>query len=114
MTTNALEFLKKHFGPLTFGNMLCCIRKCDEISQTDFAKTLGISRQFLCDLEKDRRTVSPKKAKEFAEILGYSTQQFISLALQQQLKQNNIHMEVTLAPTKLKTKTSKTKVAHAH
>jgi DNA-binding XRE family transcriptional regulator len=29
---------------------------CDEISQTDFAKKLGVSKAHLCDIEKGRRT----------------------------------------------------------
>jgi len=48
----------------------------------------------LCDLEHDRKIVSAKKAKEFAETLGYSPEQFIALALQDSLEHDGIHMLV--------------------
>jgi len=50
-----------------------------------FARSLGISRSHLCDIEKGRKIVSPERAARFAQSLGYSEQQFVRLALQDQL-----------------------------
>ena len=33
---------------------------CDKISQSEFARTLGVSRSHLCDVEKGRKVVSPE------------------------------------------------------
>ncbi len=77
------KFLEKLMGEkLTFSSLLHSIRLGEELTQTEFANILGISKQYLCDIEKGRRFVSPKTAVEFAEILGLSEAQFVRLCLQ--------------------------------
>jgi transcriptional regulator with XRE-family HTH domain len=83
-------------GELTFGRLLYSIRKGDEISQVDFAKKLGVSKTQLCDIEKDRRSVSPLRAMTWAKKLGYSPEQFLELALQTSLNKDGIHFKVKL------------------
>lgn len=81
-------------GPLTLGKLIHSIRMCDEISQIEFANKLGISRQHLCDIEHDRKIVSPKLAAQYATILGQSVSQFIRLALQAILDRDNLDVAV--------------------
>jgi transcriptional regulator with XRE-family HTH domain len=97
MNTNARKYLEKQVGQLSLGNTLRAIRLGEEESQTDFSKKLGVSVQYLCDLEHDRKIVSAKKAKSFADILGYSAEQFVRLALQDSLNQYNIPMHVEIS-----------------
>ncbi|MCW5590054.1 MAG: helix-turn-helix transcriptional regulator [Legionellales bacterium] len=94
MTTNAKKHLEKLCGKLTLGGVIRSIRLCDEISQTDFAKLLNVSTQYLCDLEHGRKSVSPKKANDFALRLGYSPEQFVALAIQDALDHEGINMLV--------------------
>lgn len=94
MTTNAKRYLEKICGKLTLGSAIRAIRLCDEKSQTAFAKKLKISTQYLCDIEHNRKNVSPKKAYKFAKILGHSPEQFITLAMQDSLEHDGIHMIV--------------------
>ncbi len=94
MTINAREYLEGERGRLTLGRTLRSIRLSEEESQTDFSKKLGVSTQYLCDLEHDRKIVSAKKAKYFAEVLGYSSEQFIALAIQDSLDHDGIHVLV--------------------
>lgn len=97
MNTNAAMALQKITGKkLTLGNFLWSIRLCEDKSQSQFAKQLGVSSQYLCDLEHGRKTVSPKKAKDFAEKLGYLPEQLIELAIQDMLDHDGIHMKVNL------------------
>lgn len=97
MSANALLELEKISGrKLTLGNLIWSIRMCDEMNQVDFAKKLGVSRQYLCDLEHGRKSVSPKKAKKFAKKLGHSEKQFIALAVQDALERDGIHLKVIL------------------
>lgn len=96
MRINAKKHLEKTCGKLTLGMAMRAIRFCDEESQVEFAKKLGVSTQYLCDLEHNRKMVSPKKAKKFAEILGYSPEQFIALAVQDLLEHDGIHMLVEI------------------
>jgi len=94
MTTSARKYLEKLVGRLTLGGSIRSIRQGDGESQIDFAKKLGVSKQYLCDLEHNRKIVSAKKAKQFATILGYPVEQFIALALQDSLEHDGIHMLV--------------------
>ena len=96
MTINAREYLEKDRGRLTLGRTLRAIRLGEGVSQTNFAAQLGISTQYLCDLEHNRKIVSAKKAKHFAEILGYSQEQFIVLSIQDSLAQDGIHMLIEI------------------
>ena len=70
---------------LTLSGLLRSIREGEELSQVAFAKQLGVSRQYICDIEHKRRFVSPKAAYEYAQVLGYSPEQFVRLALQDEL-----------------------------
>lgn len=96
MSTDAIKFLEKMNGRLTLGGSIWAIRKCDEISQIEFAKTLGVSKQYLCDLEHDRKRVSAKQAAKFAEVLGYPPVLFIKFALQDQLYHDGLKFEIEL------------------
>ena|SRR5438477_11090701 len=94
MSTNAKNYLEKISRKLTLGAAIRAIRLCEEESQTAFAKKLNISTQYLCDLEHNRKIMSPKKAKCFAEILGYAPEQFVALAIQDSLDHDGLHMLV--------------------
>ena len=91
---NFLNKLRKE--PLTFGTMIHSLRECDEISQAELARKVRISRANLCDIEKERRTVSPAMAAKFARVMGYSVNQFVALALQDQLRKAGLKLKVDL------------------
>jgi transcriptional regulator with XRE-family HTH domain len=96
-TQESLAFIE-HLtgGKLTFANNLLAIRQSEGISQVDFAKLLGISRQYLCDIEHGRRFVSPKMAAQYANTLGYSTNQFVRLCLQDTLDNDGLKMVIDI------------------
>jgi transcriptional regulator with XRE-family HTH domain len=89
-----MEFFESLHGPMTLGGMLWSIRMCDEISQTEFARTLGVSRSHICDVEKGRKLVSSERAAAWAKILGYPDTVFVKLALQEQLDKAGVKMNV--------------------
>ena len=88
--TYSLEEMEKEFGPLTFGDLLSSHRLCEEISQKEFAKFLGISSSSLCDLEKGRTIPSVGRARKIAKKLKMSERLFIRMALQEQLKREGL------------------------
>jgi transcriptional regulator with XRE-family HTH domain len=97
MTISAAMELQKITGKkLTLGTCLWSIRVSDDKSQIAFAKELGISSQYLCDIERGRKTVSAKKAKEFALKLGHLPEQFVELTIQDMLDQDDLKMKVNL------------------
>ena len=98
ITKNTLKNIEKHVGiKLTIGKLIWAIRQADEISQTDFANKLKISKQHLCDIEHERKVISPKLAAKYAEILGYSREQFIRLALQDLVDREGLNIQVDVA-----------------
>ncbi len=95
-----MQFLERiTVGPLTIGELHCALRKSDEQTQEEFAKTLEISKQHPCDIEKRRKTVTPARAALFATRLGQPPVYFIQLALQEDLKRVGlkINMKVNAA-----------------
>jgi transcriptional regulator with XRE-family HTH domain len=89
------EFLPGLVGaPLTFGRLVTAIREGEEMRQVEFAAKLGISRSHLCDIEKERKTVGPARASRFAKILGYPPESFVALALQAQVREAGLKLNV--------------------
>lgn len=98
-TCDTIKFLERVSGSkLTLGKAIQSIRLCDELSQVEFAHKLGISRQQLCDIEHDRKILSPKLAAKYATILGYPSSQFIRLALQGMIDRDNLNVVVEIKP----------------
>jgi len=88
-TFGVKEFEKK-FGKLTFASLLESHRLCEELSQKDFARILGISASSLCDLEKGRKIPTPIRAFKIASLLGVSKRLWVEIALQDQLKKEGL------------------------
>ncbi|MFA6038312.1 MAG: helix-turn-helix transcriptional regulator [Legionellales bacterium] len=84
---------------LTLGSFIWSIREGEEMSQREFGKLLGVSSQYICDIEHGRKIISPKAAAEFAEKLGYSPLQFVKLALQSELDQYGLDFKVDIKAT---------------
>ena len=55
---------------LSLPEMLRAVRVGMEISQQDFAAKLGISSQYLCDIEKGRRIPSVELVERIVTYLG--------------------------------------------
>jgi transcriptional regulator with XRE-family HTH domain len=81
-------------GALTFGQLFCSIREGEELTQEDFGRLLGISRQKVCDIEKGRRLPSPDKAAEYAKKLGYYPESFAKLIIEEQIKKAGLKLVV--------------------
>ncbi len=86
---------KKILGrDLTFGMAVESLRLRDDYSQTEFAKKLGVSRQYLCDIEKGRRLVSPEQAARFAKAFGHPPAVLVRLALQDAVTESGLRLIV--------------------
>src|SRR5579862_8174691 len=112
MTEKTLKDIEKITGTkLTLGKLLWAIREADDISQVDFAHKLKITRSHLCDIEHGRKAVSPKLAAKYAQILGYSTDQFIRLSLQDLVDREGLNVQVEITATKRRKKHHDSRVA---
>lgn len=95
INTDTIKKLEKISGEkLTFGNLISSIRLGEEITQVEFAKMLGVSKQYLCDVEHGRRGVSIATAAEWAKKLRYSTDQFVRLTIQDELDKSKLKLIV--------------------
>jgi transcriptional regulator with XRE-family HTH domain len=93
----AMKFMDQLIGePMSFARLIESTRLAEEMSMTAFAERLGISVSHLNDIEKGRKFVSPERAADFAKTLGYSNEQYIRLALQDQLSRANLKFVVSL------------------
>lgn len=54
------------------GTVLKLIRVHRDVSQGDMAETLGVTQNFLSQLENGKKTVSATKLEDFAKCLGLS------------------------------------------
>lgn len=93
---DAIEYLTKLVGPLTFGKAIRSIREGEEQTLEVFARRLGISKAHLSDVEHGRRVVSAERAAAWAKALGYHEGQFVQLALQTELDAAGIKLRVTV------------------
>jgi len=101
MSDESLQFLENiTHKKITIGNLLWSIRECEELTQIAFSKILGISRQYLCDIEHNRRTISPKTAIDFATKLGCSPTQFIQVAIQDEINKYGLNFDVQIRENK--------------
>lgn len=104
MTQQALNSIEKITGaPLTLGKLLYAIREAEGLTQVQFGRKLGISKQQLCDIERDRKSVSPKLAAYYAEKLGYSKEQFLRLSLQGVVDRDGLDVIVEVKPRRKST-----------
>jgi antitoxin HigA-1 len=84
--SEAIRLLEKcSGGALTFGRAIESARKCEHLTQDQLAKRLRISKSHLCDVEKGRKVVSPRRAANWARVLGYPESVLVRLAMQAQL-----------------------------
>jgi transcriptional regulator with XRE-family HTH domain len=81
---------------MTFAKALVSLRDLYGLTQADLSKKIGISKQNICDIEKERRFVSPYKASLIAKKLGHPESYFVKLAVQDYIKQNGLNYKVIL------------------
>jgi DNA-binding XRE family transcriptional regulator len=94
-TISAREALKDVLK-YSFGEFVRDIRECDEISQTELAKRMHVSRQFIHAVEKDKANVSLEMAIKIARALGYPYEAFVEIFLNDMLRKSGIKKVVHL------------------
>jgi transcriptional regulator with XRE-family HTH domain len=95
-TSNALESTQDIWDKMTFGGLVHSLRVSDEISQVELAKKIGVSKQFLSDVEHNRKDVGIGFAKKISDSLGYSIEPLIELLIRDQLRRQHLNYIVEL------------------
>ncbi|HVE44751.1 MAG TPA: helix-turn-helix transcriptional regulator [Gammaproteobacteria bacterium] len=95
-TVDALKATKHIGDKMTFGGLVRSLRMSDEISQVALAKKIGVSKQFLSDVEHNRKDIGISFAKRVASALGYPIEPLLELLIKQQLKRQRLHYTVEI------------------
>ena len=93
---DALEATQDIWQEMTFGSLVRSLRLSDEITQVELAKRVGVSKQFLSDVEHDRKDVGISFAKKVSDALGYAVEPLIELLIREQLSKQNLNYIVEL------------------
>lgn len=96
--TFGIKDLEKRLGHLTVGELIHTFRMTDALSLKEFGKLIGVSVANLCDIEKGRKGVSPKKAEQIALAVGVPPALLIRLALEESLKAAGLKYKVEIKP----------------
>jgi transcriptional regulator with XRE-family HTH domain len=88
--------LRRRYGRISFARFLLYWRQCEEMTQAQFAKRLGISAANLCDLEQGRRIPSPDRARKIAKKLGLPEMGLVAKALEDILYREGMKYSVEL------------------
>ena len=92
-----LKKLEKDYGALTLADLLLLYREDKNLTQTQMAVQLGISKQKLCDFEKGRRLPSTKVVVKWAKKLKHPQKVWVQIVLQDQLRKDNLNLKVSVA-----------------
>jgi len=95
-TLDALDATKEIWQKMTFGSLVRSLRISDQISQAALAKKLGVSAQFLSDVEHDKKDIGINFAKKVAKTMNYSVEPLIELLFKEQLQRNKLNYIVEL------------------
>jgi len=92
--TYGLKDLEKRLGKMSVGGLLRTWRLSEGVSQKAFAEQIGITPANLCDIENGRKGVSPAKAHEIAQRIGYSSTVLVKVAIEESLSNAGLDYEV--------------------
>jgi DNA-binding XRE family transcriptional regulator len=81
-------------GPMTFATVMIASRTYKDMTQTQMAKLLGISKSTLCDIEKGRQLVSVELAAKTARKCKMPVVVAVQAALNDQLRRAGLKFTV--------------------
>jgi len=95
-TLSALDATKDVWDNMTFGSLVRSLRMSEEISQVALSEKIGVSKQFLSDVERNRKDIGIPFAKKISEALGYSIEPLLELLIRDQLRRYHLNYDVEL------------------
>ncbi len=95
-TLDAIEATNDIWEKMTFGGLIRSLRITDEIRQVELARKINVSKQFLSDVENNRKEVGISFAKKIADALGYPLEPLIELLIRDQLRRQKLNYSVVL------------------
>jgi putative transcriptional regulator len=97
MTTKRLDkILEKDLGVATFASFMRAARTRLDLTQSEMAKRLGMSKGGICDLEKGRQFVSIELAVKIANKLQLSEAFAIHCVIKDSIRRAGLKYEITI------------------
>lgn len=96
VTKKQKDYLDVVWDQATLGSMISSLRRCDGISQTQLAEDIGVSKQFLNSVEKNRKRVGIKFVQKISTALDYPVEPFLELLVKDQIAREGIDVEVSI------------------
>lgn len=93
---DAVDATKDIWDQMSFGGLIRSLRLSDEISQVELARKLNVSKQFLSDVEHNRKDVGIGFAQKIAHSMDYPIEPLIELLIRDQLRRQNLNYFVEL------------------
>ena len=93
----ATKHFKNKFGDLSFGQLIWSYRKSEEMSQSELADLMDVSKQYISQLERGDRLASVEKAVLFAKVFEMNPETFVLKALQDQVIKAGLNMKIKSA-----------------
>lgn len=90
------NYLDTVWDQSTLGSMIYALRLCDDISQTNLAEKIGVSRQFMSNVEKNKAAVGIGFLKKLSSALDYPIEPFLELYFKEQLSKEGIKGKVSV------------------
>jgi transcriptional regulator with XRE-family HTH domain len=91
------EWLQAQIRELTFAEVLKAHRLCQEWTQEEAAKRLGISKQLVSAYEKGNKIPEPAQAYRIGKALGMVPEMAVIYAVNDALRRENLPLQVALA-----------------
>ena len=95
--TKAIEHLESKHGKLGFGKLVWSHRKSEEMSQSELAESLGVSKRYISQIENGTRFPSVEQAVSLAHVFNMSPDIFVIRTLQDQVDKAGIKLTLALS-----------------
>ncbi|MBF0441770.1 MAG: helix-turn-helix transcriptional regulator [Oligoflexales bacterium] len=87
---NARKFLKDLVGDLTFGELLRSERKCEELTQEQLAKKIGVTKQAISNFESSKDFPKKEILKKIARFFKMDEETYVRYIVQDMLNKKGI------------------------
>lgn len=91
-----LKNIEREYGEISFGDTLKAWRECEDMTQAELSKKLGISPSSLGDLESGRRIPTPSRVVRIAKKLGVGEAPLMLLSLRDYLRSHGLEYQIDL------------------
>ncbi len=95
MTTKANKILSDLVGPTTFAMLLRAYMTREDISQSELARRLDVTRGYISNIMNGKK-VTLAKAIEVAETLGESVRLYAEVSIKEELRESGYEADIQI------------------